>query len=128
MTLNTDARSVRQHAVGEPGTAPSQEPVKGSALDIPAEPLTGSRSISLARSARLTRYAVRQRVQNSRLGPHNGLIERLQLDDGRAVIAADPERHRVRRVVHPQAPDVGLVGKQIFRELTGPDIEAHDSV
>ena len=74
MTLNTDARSVRQHAVGEPGTAPSQEPVKGSALDIPAEPSPGS-TVSFWRATRaLVRYAVQQRVQNPRWEPHNGLM------------------------------------------------------
>src|SRR5437762_10415414 len=42
------------------------------------------------------------------------LIERLQLDDRRAMIAPDPECHRIRGVVHPDAPDVRRVRKQIF--------------
>src|SRR3989442_14508382 len=33
-------------------------------------------SVFLARSARLARYAVAQRVQNSRVWPHNGLKSR----------------------------------------------------
>jgi ATP-dependent DNA helicase RecQ len=49
------------------------EPVKGSALDIPAKPSTGS-SVSLARSARQPVVRSSQRVQHSRLSPHNGLI------------------------------------------------------
>jgi citrate/tricarballylate utilization protein len=52
---------------------PAQEKsVKGSALDIPAAPLTGFQCLS-ARFARLVGYAVQQRGQNSRWKPHNGL-------------------------------------------------------
>jgi hypothetical protein len=49
-----------------------RELVKGSALDIPAQPSTSLLCL-LARFARLARYAVRQRVRNSRSSPHNGL-------------------------------------------------------
>jgi SAM-dependent methyltransferase len=49
------------------------EPVKGSALDIAAEPSPGEHSVFLARSARLVRYAVPQQAQYSRWVPHNGL-------------------------------------------------------
>jgi inosine-uridine nucleoside N-ribohydrolase len=58
-------------------TAPSgltgQEPVKGSALDIPAEPLTGCQYL-LARFARLGPLCELQRVQNPRFEPHSGPI------------------------------------------------------
>ena len=48
-------------------------PAKGSALEILAERrLVGD--VSLARSARLDRYADTERAQNSRFGPHNGLL------------------------------------------------------
>jgi hypothetical protein len=47
--------------------------IKGAALDIPIAPLI-SRQRLLPRSARLARYADKQRVENSRLGPHNGRI------------------------------------------------------
>jgi hypothetical protein len=63
------------------------EPVKGSALDIPAEPLTGCQCLlarsalrlslraspAWSRDARLVRYAIQQREQNPRWKPHNGL-------------------------------------------------------
>ena len=39
------------------------------------------------------------------------------------MIAADPERHRICRVVHLHAPDVRRVGKQVFREPAGPGIK-----
>jgi len=49
------------------------EPAKGSALDIPAEPLAGCQYL-LARSARLGPLCRSQRVQNSRNEPHSGPI------------------------------------------------------
>jgi hypothetical protein len=57
------------------GTQPvGAELVKGSALDIPAKPSISS-SVSLARVARLDRYADRQREQDSRSGLPDGLTQ-----------------------------------------------------
>jgi 3-hydroxypropanoate dehydrogenase len=51
---------------------PEGQPAKVSAVDIPAE--SGwLDSVSLARFARLDRYAVEQRARDSRFQPHNGL-------------------------------------------------------
>ena len=51
------------------------QPAKGSALDIPAEPGLVA-SVFLARSARLGPLCGQaQRVQNSRFGPHSGPTE-----------------------------------------------------
>src|SRR3954466_11044517 len=44
-------------------------------------------------------------------------VQRLQLDDVGAVIAADPERGRRRAVVDEHAPDVGGLGQQVLGEL-----------
>src|SRR5262245_21749352 len=45
------------------------------------------------------------------------LVQRFQLYDRRAVIAADPERHRRGRVVDEHPPDVGLARQQIVDHL-----------
>src|SRR5262245_36416782 len=63
-------------ALSPAGAGHSREPAKGSALDIPAKPSTGSQRL-LARLARLPVVRSSQRVQNSRLSPHNGLVERI---------------------------------------------------
>ena len=79
-----------------------QQSVKGSALRIPAEPLTDWPSIFLARSARLGRVAsrpdepvliwrsapadrpaVQQREQYSRWKPHNGLVKATRVAEAR---------------------------------------------
>src|SRR5262249_52105128 len=49
--------------------------------------------------------------------PRPRLVERLELDDRRAVVAADPERHRRGRVVDEHAPDVGLARQQVIDHL-----------
>src|SRR5438874_2109564 len=58
------------------------QPVKGSALGSRQSPRLVRPSISLARCARLARYAVPQRVRNARFEPHNGLV-RFALYGGR---------------------------------------------
>src|SRR5712672_308644 len=50
-------------------------------------------------------------------------IHRLDFDDRRAVIAADPEAHRGGRIIHKHAADIGRLRQQIFHELAGPGIE-----
>src|SRR5262249_49763761 len=55
-------------------------------------------------------------------------VERLDLDDGGAVVAADPERDRRRRVVDEHPADVGRPRQQIFHELPVPGVEPHDAV
>jgi hypothetical protein len=50
------------------------EPAKGSALDIPAEPLAGRQRCLAALRAARTAMRSTQRVQNSRFGPHSGPI------------------------------------------------------
>ena len=50
------------------------------------------------------------------VGLWSGLIQRLELDDRRAVVAADPERHRRRRIVDEHAADIGFARQQIFDE------------
>src|SRR5690242_10237777 len=41
------------------------------------------------------------------------LIQRLELDDRRAMVAADPERHGRGRVVDEHAPDIGFSRQQV---------------
>src|SRR5262249_40407426 len=55
-------------------------------------------------------------------------IQRLELDDRGAVVGADPERHRIGRIVDEYAADIGRARQQIFDELAGPGVQAHDLV
>src|SRR6266478_3910646 len=50
------------------------------------------------------------------------LVERLDLDDGGAVVAADPEHGPAAGFVDEDPPDVGALGQQILRDLAGLDI------
>src|SRR4029453_5376975 len=50
------------------------KPAKGSALDIPAEPMAGCQYLFGALRAPRTAMRIQQRVQNPRLGPHSGPI------------------------------------------------------
>src|SRR5690242_5547147 len=52
-----------------------------------------------------------------------GSVERFDLDEVGAVIAADPERHRRRRIVDEHAADVGGLWQQILHERPGLGIE-----
>src|SRR5262245_33000200 len=56
------------------------------------------------------------------------LIQRLELDDRGAVVAADPERDRRRGVVDNDAADVGRVRQKIFDELPSLGIESRDAI
>src|ERR1700677_4743931 len=55
---------------------------------------------------------------------HRASVERLDLDDGGAVVVAGPERHRRRGVVDVHAADVGDVREQVFDERAGLGVEA----
>src|SRR5271154_3330197 len=60
--------------------------------------------------------------------PASTSIQRLELDDRGAVVAADPEGHRRGAVVDEHAPNVGRGRQQIFDELAGLGIEPQDAV
>src|SRR5689334_3859702 len=53
-------------------------------------------------------------------------VERNQPDDRGAVVAADPERDRSRRVVDVDAADVGLPREQVFDAFVDARLHAHD--
>ena len=55
-------------------------------------------------------------------------IERLELDDRRAVVVAHPERHRRRVVVHEHAPHVRRTRQEILDDRAAHRIEAQDAV
>jgi len=56
------------------------------------------------------------------------LVPRFHLDDGAAVIVADPQ-YRARAVVdHEDAPNVGIARQQIFDDLVGLGVESCDLV
>src|ERR1700733_9187919 len=55
-------------------------------------------------------------------------VQRLELDDRGAVVAADPEGHRRGAVVDEHAPYVGRARQQIFDELAGLGTEPQDAV
>src|SRR6267143_5805125 len=56
------------------------------------------------------------------------LVERFDLHDGRAVVAADPERSRAHRIVEIDAADVGRARQHVFRVLAALDVEARHAV
>src|SRR5437867_2941404 len=56
------------------------------------------------------------------------LVQRLQLDDGSAVIAPHPERHRRRPTVDEHPADVRRPGEQVFGELAGLRIEPQNAI
>ena len=82
-TSAAGTRTARPRPAASPATISNRplvafvqlEPAKGSALDIPAEPLAGCQQF-LARSARPGPPCGSQRVQNSRNEPHSGPITR----------------------------------------------------
>src|SRR5256885_8194842 len=86
------------------------KPAKGSALDIPAEPLTGFDSIFLARFARLGPLCgPLQRVQNPCEDPHSGPMQpfaKLNKSSPAARIPS-PARENGHRT-HPAPPDRAL--------------------
>jgi hypothetical protein len=51
------------------------------------------------------------------------LIERLELHNRRAVIAADPEADRRRRIVDEDPPDIGRSRQEIIDHFAGPRVE-----
>src|SRR5580692_5104047 len=55
-------------------------------------------------------------------------VERLDLHDAMVVIAADPERHRRRRVVDSYRAHIGVGRHQILLGLAGLRVHAHDAV
>src|SRR5260370_11212187 len=59
---------------------------------------------------------------------HSTSVQRFHLDDGCAVIAADPERARALRIVDMDTPDVGRVRHLIFRVLAALDIKARHAL
>jgi hypothetical protein len=54
--------------------------------------------------------------------------QRLALDDRGAVIAADPDGRRPRRVVDEDAADVGFARQQVFGRAAAFRIEAQDAI
>src|SRR6185503_10530553 len=56
------------------------------------------------------------------------LLERLDLDDRGAVVAADPERAGTLRVVHVDTADVGRARQHVFGVLAALDVEARHAV
>src|SRR5882762_4197036 len=56
------------------------------------------------------------------------LVERFDLHDGRAVVAADPERAGAPRIVEIDAADVGRARQHVFRVLAALDVEARHAV
>src|SRR5262245_13234985 len=54
--------------------------------------------------------------------------QRFELDDGRAVVAPDPECHRRRAAVDEHAPHVGRSRQEIRHELAALRVEPEDSV
>src|SRR5213594_4145964 len=59
-------------------------------------------SVFLARSARLARYAVAQRVQNSRVWPHNGLRSLIEIEWSTCVAHPTQSRRRSPRRFHAE--------------------------
>src|SRR5262249_60047252 len=51
------------------------------------------------------------------------LIERLHLDDGGAVVAADPENRPLGGAIHEHAPDIGRARQQIVHDLPRGGVE-----
>src|SRR5712691_3518058 len=56
------------------------------------------------------------------------LVQRLHLDDRRAVVAADPQRAGARRIVEIDAADVGRARQHVFGVLAAPDVESRHAV
>ena len=56
------------------------------------------------------------------------LVERLHFHDPVVVVAADPERHRRRRIVDEHRAHVGVGRHQVLHRLAGLGIEPHDAV
>src|SRR5580704_18706120 len=64
----------------------------------------------------------------SPLGRGRKSIQRLDLDDRSAVVAADPQRAGVLGVVDEDAADIGRPRQRVFGVLPGLDVEARDPV
>src|SRR6266581_6414867 len=60
--------------------------------------------------------------------PRRPSVQRLELDDRGAVVAADPEGHRRGRVVDEHAPDVGVARQQVVDHPAALGVEARDEV
>src|SRR5712691_6558481 len=58
----------------------------------------------------------------------NTLVERFHLDDRCTVIAADPKRAGILRIVDIDATDVGRAGQHVFRVLPALNVEAGHTV
>src|ERR1700688_4759686 len=56
------------------------------------------------------------------------LVERFDLDNRRAVVAADPKRAGVLRIVDIDAADVGRARQHVFRILAALDIQTRHTV
>src|SRR3954468_16307320 len=78
------------------------------------------------------RPSLRQGRASARLCPPYcswlALIHWLELDDRGAVIAADPEGDRRRRVVDENAPDIGRARDKIFGKVAALGVEPHHAV
>src|SRR6267154_545686 len=55
-------------------------------------------------------------------------VQRFHLDDGCAVIVADPERARALRIVDMDTPNIGRVRQLIFRILAALDIKSRHAI
>ena len=67
-------------------------------------------------------------LQNQRRKPERTLVERLDLDNRCAVVAADPKSAGVPRIVDIYAADVGRARQHVFRVPAALDIQARHTV
>src|SRR5262249_17885519 len=58
----------------------------------------------------------------------SSLFERFDLYNRGTVVAADPQRAGILRIVHIHAPDVGRTWQHVFRILAALDIETRDAI
>ncbi len=65
----------------------------------------------------------RRRIQNQTRKSERTLVERFDLDNRCAVVAADPKRAGVLRIVDIDAADVGRARQHVFRILAALDIK-----
>src|SRR3954471_18401445 len=68
------------------------------------------------------------RSRCSRLSLDDASFQRFELDDRRAVVAADPERDRRGRTVDEHPPDVGGARQQVVDRFAGLGVEPRDLV
>src|SRR6476620_9609648 len=70
----------------------------------------------------------KRRANTNRNRFNRDLVERLHFHDPVVVVAADPERHRRRRIVDEHRAHVGVGRHQILHRMAGLGIEPHDAI